>query len=75
MSEAKKRINLTVDDETYSTLKKLSVKKRQKISAFSMDLIQMALELHEDFYFSQEAARRLSQKFRRVSHSKAWDIS
>ncbi len=72
MSVAKKRVNLTVDHKTYSALKKLSGNKQQKISTLSLNLIQQALELQEDMYFSKIADKRLSQKQKRISHDKAW---
>ena len=72
MPSAKKRINLTVDDKTYSVLETLSGKTQQKISTVSLNLIQQALELQEDIYFSKLADERLSQKQKRVSHDKAW---
>ncbi len=72
MSLAKKRINLTVDDKTYSVLETLSEKKRQKISTVSLNLIQQALEMQEDIYFSNLADERLSKKQKRISPDKAW---
>ena len=72
MPSVKKRINLTVDDKTYSVLQALSGKTQQKISTVSLNLIQQALELQEDIYFSKLADERLSQKQKRVSHDKAW---
>lgn len=72
MPSTKKRINLTVDDKTYAVLQTLSGKTQQKISTVSLNLIQQALELQEDIYFSKLADERLSQKQKRVSHDKAW---
>ena len=72
MPSTKKRINLTVDDKTYSVLQILSGKTKQKISTVSLNLIQQALELQEDIYFSKLADGRLSRKQKRVSHDKAW---
>ena len=72
MPSTKKRINLTVDDKIYSVLETLSDKRQQKISTVSLNLIQQALELQEDIYFSKVADERLSQKQKRVSHDKAW---
>ena len=72
MSSAKKRVNLTVDYKTYSVLKSLSEKKQQKISTLSLHLIQEALDLQEDIYFSKIADKRLSQKQKRIPHNKAW---
>ena len=53
-------------------LQTLSGKTQQKISTVSLNLIQQALELQEDIYFSKLADERLSQKQKRVSHDKAW---
>lgn len=72
MPSVKKRINLTVDDKTYSELEKLSLKTQQKISSLSLNLIHQALELQEDLYLSKTADQRLSQKQKRISHDKAW---
>lgn len=72
MPSVKKRINLTVDNNTYSALEILSGKTQQKISTVSLNLIHQALELQEDIYFSKVADKRLSQKQKQVSHDKAW---
>ena len=72
MPSIKKRINLTVDYKTYSALKSLSGKKQQKISTLSLHLIQEALNLQEDMYFSKIADKRLSQKQKRIPHDKVW---
>ena len=73
MPVMKKKINLTIDHQTYLLLDKLSQKKQQKLSTLSLDLIHQALELQEDFYFSKVADRRLSQKKqKRIPHKKAW---
>ena len=72
MPTAKKRINLTVDKNIYSALEILSGQRQQKIATVSLSLIQQALELQEDIYFSKVADKRLSRKEQRVSHNKAW---
>ena len=72
MPSTKKRINLTVDNKTYSALEILSGKTQQKISTVSLNLIHQALELQEDIYFSKVADKRLSQRQKRISHDKAW---
>ena len=72
MSSVKKRINLTVDHKTYLTLKSLSGKRQQKISTLGLHLIQQALDLQEDIYFSKIADKRLAQKQKRISHDKIW---
>ncbi len=73
MPTAKKRINITIDDEVYSALVELSEKRAKSISSVSLSLIETALELQEDRYFSRIVDERLERKEKRVSHSKAWE--
>jgi predicted DNA-binding protein len=72
MPTAKKRINITVDDEVYEALERLSAERNQPVAGVSLSLIEQALEYQEDVYFSRVADERLNQKQKRVSHSKAW---
>ena len=73
MPTAKKRINITVGDEVYEALERLSVERNQPLASVSLSLIEQALEYREDVYFSRVADERLSRKQKRVSHSKAWE--
>ncbi len=73
MPTAKKRINITIDDETYKVLEKLSEKRAKSISSVGLSLIEHALELHEDLHFSRIADERLAREKRRISHRKAWE--
>ena len=72
MPTAKKRINITVDDEMYEALELLSEKKQKSVSGTSLDLLEKAIELEEDFHFSKVADERLSKKQKRIPHTKAW---
>ncbi len=72
MPTAKKRINITIDDETYEALERLSDKRKQSISGVGLSLIEEALEYQEDLYYSRIADERLSKKEKRISHDKAW---
>lgn len=71
-ADAKKRISITVDDEVYDALERLSVERDQPVAGVSLSLITQALEYQEDLHFSRVADERLNQKQKRVSHSKAW---
>ncbi len=73
MPTAKKRINITIDDDVYTALVELSEKRAKSISSVSLSLIETALELQEDRYFARIADERLEKKEKRVAHSKAWD--
>jgi predicted DNA-binding protein len=73
MPTAKKRIHITVDDEVYEALERLSGKRNQSVAGVGLSLIEAALEYQEDLYFSRVADERLSKKDRRIAHDKAWD--
>jgi predicted CopG family antitoxin len=73
MPTTKKRINITVDDDVYKALERLSDKRDQSIAGVGLSLIEEALSYQEDLYFSRIADERLAGKERRVGHDKAWD--
>ena len=73
MPTSKKRLNITVDDETYSVLERLSSKRGQSVAGVGLDLIEEALEFQEDLYFSRIADERLGRNEKRISHGKAWE--
>ncbi len=73
MPTAKKRINVTIDDETYKVLEKLSEKRAKSISRVSLNLIEQALEFQEDLHFSGIADERLTKREKRISHRKTWE--
>lgn len=73
MPTAKRRINVTVDDDVYKVLERLSGKRDQSVAGVGLSLIEEALEYQEDLYFSRLADERLSRKDKRVAHDKAWD--
>lgn len=71
MSTAKKRVNLTIDDELYEKFEELQrIKDEPSMSGLILSLAREALELDEDLYFSQIATKRLKEK--RLSHDKVW---
>lgn len=73
MPTAKKRINITVDDDVYKALERLSGKRNQSVAGVGLSLIEEALDYQEDLYFSRVADERLAKKERRVGYEQAWD--
>jgi predicted DNA-binding protein len=73
MPTLKKRINIVVSEKTYEILRQMSSDKEKSLSKTSLDLIEKALEDQEDAYFSRIVNERLSQKFKKIPHEKAWD--
>lgn len=73
MPTAKKRINLTVEDDLFANLKQLAEKEQTSVANVSHALLERALELKEDHYFSKIGEERLSKKAKRISHEEIWD--
>jgi predicted DNA-binding protein len=73
MPTAKKRINITVDDDIYDALERLSGDRDQSVAGVGLSLIEQALEYQEDIHFSRIADERLRRKEKRIPHEKAWD--
>ncbi len=73
MPTAKKRINITVGDDVYEALERLSTTRDQSVAGVGLSLIEQALEYQEDLYFSRVADERLAKKERRIRHDEAWD--
>jgi predicted DNA-binding protein len=72
MPTNKRRINITINEDLYKALALLSKRRCQSLAGLSFDLIEKAIELEEDIYFSRIADERLSKKERRVPHDKVW---
>lgn len=73
MPTAKKRINLTVEDDLFINLKQLAAKEKTSVANVSHALLERALELKEDHYFSKVGEDRLAKKAKRLSHKDIWD--
>ncbi len=73
MPTTKKRINITVDDDVYKALERLSAKRDQSVAGVGLSLIEEALAYQEDLHFSRVADDRLAKKQKRIPHDKAWD--
>ena len=46
MPTSKKRINITIDDETYAALERLSIKREQSVSGVGLSLSRQIIRLH-----------------------------
>lgn len=72
MPTAKKRINLTVEDDVFQSLNRIAKSENKSVASVSHLLLQKALELQEDFYFSKVSEDRLTKKQKRISHDDLW---
>lgn len=73
MPTTKKRINISVDDNIFDALERLSKDRRESVAGVSLSLIKQALEYQEDIYFANVADERLAKKEKRIPHDKAWE--
>ncbi len=71
MATAKKRVNLTIDDDLYDDLERIrDLKNETSLANVILELAKEALEINEDLYFAKLAEGRLKEK--RVSHESVW---
>ena len=71
MPTAKKRINLTIDDELYNEFEMIQdIRNAPSLSAVVIELAKEALEIQEDLYFAKIANER--EKENTVAHDKIW---
>lgn len=74
MPTNKKRIQIPISDSAFRELEKLAKRRGVSISSLSQSLIEQALDLQEDVYFSRtgdDSLKNLNEK-NLVSHQDAW---
>ena len=74
MPTNKERINITIDHDMYALLGHMASKKHVALAAYTKDLVEKALELEEDRYFSAIADERLSNQpsVASIDHKADW---
>jgi len=74
MPTNKKRIQIPVTDKVHKELDKLAQKRGLSISSLTNDLVEEALEMQEDVYFSRHGDRALEnmKEAELVNHDDAW---
>ena len=74
MPTNKKRIQIPVSDSAFKELEALAKRKGITVSALSQALIEQALELQEDVYFSKKGDSSLENLHEKnlISHLDAW---
>lgn len=71
MPTAKKRVNLTIEDDLYQDFEALkNLRNESSISSVILDLAKEALEINEDLYYAKIAEGRLHEK--KISHETVW---
>lgn len=72
MPTLKRRINVTMEKDVLKAIEHIAKEKEESLSSVSLFLIEKALAMEEDEYFSKIADERIKSKQRRISHSKIW---
>ncbi len=74
MPTSKKRIQIPVSDKVLKELDKLAKKRGLSISSLTHDLVEEALEMQEDVYFSRLGDSALDdiKKAKLIKHEDAW---
>ncbi len=66
------RLNVVLDSELYEMVEKISKLEDKSMSVVAKELIEDALEKHEDLLLSEMAMKRESKSKKTVPHVKAW---
>jgi predicted DNA-binding protein len=66
------RLNVVLDAELYAVIKKIAKQQGKSMSVVAKELIEDALEKHEDLLLSEMAMKREAKSKKPISHDKAW---
>lgn len=66
------RLNVVLDDGLYKIIEGLAKKEGKSMSVIAKELLEDAIEKHEDLLLSQMATEREAKSKKTVSHSDAW---
>lgn len=66
------RLNVVLTDEIYEIIEKIAQQEGKSMSVVAKELMEDALEKHEDLLLSELAMKRESKSKKTISHDKAW---
>lgn len=72
MPTKKPRLNVVLNELTMDQLSELASKRRKSLSIVASELIEEAMELQEDRFFSRLAESRDKPGKKRIKHKDAW---
>ena len=72
MPTSKPRLNVVLDESLQKIIEMLAEKERKSMSVIAKELLEDALERHEDLIISQMAQERESSSKKTISHEDAW---
>lgn len=66
------RLNVVLSTDLYQMVEKLSEQEDKSMSVVAKELIEEALEKHEDLLLSEMAMKREAKTKKTIPHDKAW---
>lgn len=66
------RLNVVLNDEIYKTIEYIAAQEGKSMSVVAKELLEDAIDKHEDMFLSEFAQQREKQSKKRVSHKDAW---
>lgn len=66
------RLNVVLDESLYKIIENLSQKEGKSMSVIAKELLEDALEKHEDLILSQMAMDREAKSKKVITHKDAW---
>ncbi|MBU4536539.1 hypothetical protein KJ603_00680 [Patescibacteria group bacterium] len=73
MTTLKKRINISVSDPVNKALMELSKRDEVPVATKVGELLKIALEIEEDFYFEKIASKRDPKDSIYIPHEEVWN--
>lgn len=66
------RLNVVLDETLYGIIEHLAEKEGKSLSVIAKELLEDAIDKHEDLALSQMATAREAKSKKVVSHAEAW---
>jgi predicted DNA-binding protein len=66
------RLNVVLNTDIYETIEHIAQQEGKSMSVVAKELMEDALEKHEDLLLSEMAMKRETKSKKTVSHDKAW---
>jgi predicted DNA-binding protein len=66
------RLNVVLNGDTYETIERIAKSEGKSMSVVAKELMEDAIEKHEDLLLSETAMKRESKSKKTIGHDKAW---
>lgn len=66
------RLNVVLDTDLYATIEKIAKQEGKSMSVVAKELMEDAIEKHEDLLLSEIAMQRETKTRKTVPHDKVW---